>query len=105
MYVPPLAGPSPPNYYDGIIDFWGDGTWIIDMWTLTLTDGNPATFQGIGVLDAKELHCDHGPSEDIIYLIDLNTGAVEDTLLIHQVPEPMTVLLLGLGGLLLRRRK
>ena len=31
--------------------------------------------------------------------------AVSDTVVIHQVPEPMTMALLGLGGLLLRRRK
>ncbi len=31
--------------------------------------------------------------------------AVSDTVVIHQVPEPMTIALLGLGGLLLRRRK
>jgi hypothetical protein len=31
--------------------------------------------------------------------------AVWDTVVIHQVPEPMTMALLGLGGLLLRRRK
>jgi len=106
MYVPPLVPGCPENYPDGIIDFWGDGSWIIDMWTLTLTDGHPATFQGVGVLDAKELHCDFGPSEDIIYLIDLDTGAVLDQILIHQgVPEPMTIALLGLGALLLRRRK
>ena len=33
------------------------------------------------------------------------TGTVVHTLLIHQIPEPATMLLLGLGGLLLRRRK
>jgi len=31
--------------------------------------------------------------------------AVWDTVVIHQIPEPMTMALLGLGGLLLRRRK
>jgi hypothetical protein len=30
--------------------------------------------------------------------------AVSDTVVIHQVPEPMTMAMLGLGGLLLRRR-
>ncbi len=29
----------------------------------------------------------------------------EDTIIIHQIPEPITIALLGLGGLLLRRRK
>lgn len=32
-------------------------------------------------------------------------GEVVHTLIIHQTPEPMTVALLGLGGLFLRRRK
>jgi hypothetical protein len=36
---------------------------------------------------------------------DVEPGTVLHTLLIHQVPEPMTIALLGLGGLFLRRRK
>ncbi len=32
-------------------------------------------------------------------------GTVLDTLTVHQIPEPMTFALLGLGGLFLRRRK
>jgi len=31
--------------------------------------------------------------------------APQDTIIIHQIPEPATIVLLGLGGLLLRRRK
>jgi hypothetical protein len=37
-------------------------------------------------------------------LTDL-AGTTFDTQIIHQLPEPMTVFLLGLGGLFLRRRK
>ena len=97
-YVPPLVPGTPDNEYVGIdLGF--------DYWILTLTDGNPGTFNGVGVLDAKELHCDFGPSEDVIWLLDAETGDPLDTLLIHQLPEPMTIMLLGLGGLLLRRRK
>jgi len=33
------------------------------------------------------------------------TMTLQDTLIIHQIPEPMTIALLGLGGLFLRRRK
>jgi hypothetical protein len=35
----------------------------------------------------------------------LTTGDILDSILIHQIPEPMTMVLLGLGGLFLRRRK
>jgi hypothetical protein len=39
-------------------------------------------------------------------LFDGGVGTLLDTLTIHQVPEPTTLALLGLGGLLaLRRRK
>jgi hypothetical protein len=37
--------------------------------------------------------------------MNATTGVIEDTLTIHQIPEPTTIALLGLGGLLLRRRK
>ena len=33
------------------------------------------------------------------------TGVIYDSVVIHQIPEPATIALLGLGGLLLRRRK
>lgn len=45
----------------------------------------------VGIIDVKVL------SE--------NSGAVEDSFRIEAVPEPVTIILLGLGGLFLRRRK
>jgi hypothetical protein len=104
-FRPPLVAgaPVPANEYYGIQDM-GVGV-ILDVWWLTLTDGAPASRQGVGVLDAKELQCDFGPSEDVIYLFDADDGTLLDTLIIHQVPEPVTIALLGLGGLLLRRRR
>jgi hypothetical protein len=56
------------------------------------------------LVDGIRLHCD-GPGEVTILLMD-GEGTILDTQVIHQiVPEPMTLGLLGLGGLFLRRRK
>ena len=38
-------------------------------------------------------------------LIEYEEGTILDTLTVHQIPEPATLLLLGLGGLFLRRKK
>jgi hypothetical protein len=54
-------------------------------------------------------HC-QGEGDVTVYLYDIGTtwdiaDGVIDSVVISQVPEPMTIALLGLGGLLLRRRK
>jgi hypothetical protein len=62
----------------------------------------------IGVLfDEKEFHCETEQGDVTIYLLNADSGQYEvfDTLVIHQIPEPMTVALLGLGGLFLLRRR
>jgi len=46
-----------------------------------------------------------GETAQISLFVDPEYGTPVDTLTITIVPEPMTVILLGLGGLLLRRRK
>jgi len=64
--------------------------------------GNPLPLTGILVKDLI-FHCD-GPGEVIVKIFDAN-GETLDTMIITQdVPEPMTLGLLGLGGLFLRRR-
>jgi hypothetical protein len=66
---------------------------------------------GVGpgkVFDGILLHCEGGMGDVVITLwgsTDYITGTLLDTVIIHQIPEPMTMALLGLGGLFLRRRK
>ena len=55
------------------------------------------------LIDDILFHCD-AEGEVIITVYD-GALTVLDTQIIHQVPEPMTIALLGLGGLFLRRRK
>jgi hypothetical protein len=58
-------------------------------------------YQGLAATDVV-FHCD-GEGDVTLYLVD-NDGEVADSQVIHQIPEPMTIALLGLGGLLLRRK-
>ncbi|MHC4112904.1 MAG: PEP-CTERM sorting domain-containing protein [Planctomycetota bacterium] len=63
-------------------------------------------FQPPGIFFEVELTCTLAGVDVFVELYDDIGVTLLDTLIIHQVPEPMTIAMLGLGGLLaLRRRK
>jgi hypothetical protein len=68
-----------------------------------------ATFTPITgvVFDQIMFHCESlGDAVINLYSTDWTTPTLIDSVVIHQVvPEPVTIALLGLGGLFLRRRK
>lgn len=72
------------------------GIEIVDM-------SEPFTIPNGKVIDGLVFHCtDYG--EVTLTLFDADLGVL-DAQMIHQIPEPVTMVLLGLGGLFLRRRK
>jgi hypothetical protein len=80
---------------------------ITDILEFEIKDTSPPITLPLGrVIDGLVLHCEsYEPIGDVtltLFDVDLN---VLDSQVIHQVPEPMTLALLGLGGLFLRRRK
>ncbi len=84
------------TYYYGPYPGLGD-TWVlIDAYADTSKNQ-------VGIISSYEFHCDDLGDVTLNY-VDSALGLM-DTLIIHQIPEPMTIGLLGLGGLFLRRRK
>jgi hypothetical protein len=78
-----------------------DITQIVDVDIMDITE--PFTTPNGKVVDGLILHCE--AIGDVTLTLFNTSLEVLDSQVIHQVPEPMTLALLGLGGLLLRRRK
>jgi hypothetical protein len=87
--------------WNGSDDDWGFGYELSAAWP-------PPTHAPGGTEFDLAYHCS-GTGDVLIQLFDSNVGydpaSAQDTIIVHQIPEPITLTLLGLGGLLLRRRK
>ncbi|MFA5291397.1 MAG: PEP-CTERM sorting domain-containing protein [Phycisphaerae bacterium] len=95
VFTPPALSGVPGWTYYGVIE--GMDAWNGDF-------GLPGTEQGgPGLFGAVQFHCD-APGDVFITLTDENLNQM-DTLVIHQIPEPATMVLLGLGGLFFRKKK
>jgi hypothetical protein len=101
---PAMTISGPTTQFPAIVPPQGEeGIWGIAANT-TITPV-PA---GTVLADLIEFHCER-PGDVVISLYDAPDGSpptqLFDSVIIHQIPEPASMLLLGLGGLLLRRRK
>jgi hypothetical protein len=83
-------------------DYAGAGDVIMKLLKLHCEEATDVTLTLVVHDDAGMLHYE----TDGVTEIEYSDGQVLDTVTIHQViPEPATLALLGLGGLLLRRRR
>jgi hypothetical protein len=64
----------------------------------------PAPLDGT-LVDGIDFHCDSDDGDVVLYLANAGDFSIYDSQVIHQIPEPISIALLGLGGLFLRRRK
>lgn len=108
VYIPPALPVVAPgvgafNTYIGYV-----AAQAADFWVLTNSEASPVVV-GSGLHADYQYHCKGMGGADgglvVIALIDAWNGVTMDTLTITQIPEPMTIILLGLGGLFLRRRR
>jgi len=101
-----IIQPELQDWIDGMAGMGYPGiTSVVEFQLVDLVDPYDPIPDGL-VMDGIVLHC-LAEGDVIVGLMDGDDFAILDEVVIHQIPipEPMTIALLGLGGLLLRRRK
>jgi hypothetical protein len=99
----PAAGTFPASFVFNALPGNIDEYTFLQVWSTPPPNPDPA-----GAMFLVDFHCLSPNNVVIVNLYDSRVGGAEvivDSLTIHQIPEPMTMALLGLGGLFLRRRK
>jgi len=108
MYTMGIVGPgsitSPTVLSSGVTAFLTDDTATASSYGVDNPYIAMELVQSVvGVLYTSTFHCE-GEGDVTLYAFNDNF-VVEDTQVIHQVPEPATLAILGIGGLLLRKRR
>ena len=79
------------------------------VWGTIVLSTIPSVAAGTMIFNDITLHCEGpGPVTVSLYWVNGDDGSIistMDTLVVHQTPEPMTMGLLGLGGLFIRRHR
>jgi len=89
--------------FRAFVEGLGYEPWAITYSELVHISGTPMDIPNGVMIDGIKLHCE-GMGDVIVSLLDGADGRLLDQVIIHQIPEPITFALLGLGGLMLRRR-
>jgi hypothetical protein len=100
-FTEPCPGPCPTiDYYRELFGM----PELMDLSLITFADAaiTPAPLDGL-LLDDIILHC-QSLGDVMLSLVGDDFAALYDTQAIRQIPEPVTLLLLGMGGLILARK-